>query len=75
MRWQLEGTGFHLEDFAAKGFVSYADKQIFWEREDGLKFKTPSGKIELVSSLLEKAGFPSFPAYEPMPSPETGNFG
>jgi len=74
VRWQLEGTGFQLEDFAAKGFVSYADKQIFWEREAGLKFKTPSGKIELVSSLLEKAGFQSFPAYEPVPAPKDGQF-
>jgi len=30
VQWQLEGTGFTLEDFAAKGFVSYAGKQIFW---------------------------------------------
>ena len=72
--WQLEGTGFHIEDFKAKGFVAYADKQIFWDRKDGLKFKTPSGKIELVSSLLEDAGFESFPPYESMPSPPEKQF-
>ncbi len=74
VRWQLEGTGFTWEDFAAKGFVSYADGPIMWDREDGLKFKTPSGKLELVSSLLEDAGYPSLPAYEPMPSPPAGQF-
>ena len=66
VRWQLEGTGFTLEDFDSQGFVAYTDKQILWDRKDGFKFKTPSGKIELVSSLLENAGFPSFPPYEPV---------
>lgn len=74
VRWQLEGTGFSLEDFDAKGFVSYTDRQIFWDRKDGIKFKTPSGKIEFVSSLLENAGYESFPAYESMPSPPEGEF-
>ncbi len=74
VRWQLEGTGFYLEDFQKKGFVAYTDKQIFWDRKDGIKFKTPSGKIELVSSLLENAGYESFPPYEPMPSPPEGQF-
>jgi thiosulfate reductase/polysulfide reductase chain A len=74
VRWQLEGTGFHLEDFEKKGFVAYTNKQIFWNREDGIKFKTPSGKIEFVSSLLEDAGFPSFPAYEKVSSPPEDRF-
>lgn len=74
VRWQLEGTGFCLEDFKEKGFVAYTDKQIFWNRKDGIKFKTPSGKIEFVSSLLENAGFESFPDYEPMLSPPEGEF-
>lgn len=74
VRWQLEGTGFYPEDFEKKGFVAYTDKQIFWDREDGIKFKTPSGKIEFVSSLLEDAGFSSFPAYEPVSSPPQDRF-
>jgi thiosulfate reductase/polysulfide reductase chain A len=74
VRWQLEGTGYNLEDFQNKGFVAYTDKQIFWDRKDGIKFKTPSGKIEFVSSLLEDAGVESFPAYEPMPSPPENHF-
>ncbi len=74
VRWQLEGTGFYMEDFRAKGFVAYTDKQILWDRNSAIKFKTPSGKIELVSSLLENAGFPSFPAYESLPSPPKGQF-
>ncbi len=64
VRWQLEPTGFKLEDFMEKGFVAYSKDQIFWDRENGLKFKTPSKKIEFVSSLLENAGFPSFLPYK-----------
>jgi len=74
VKWQLEGTGFAREDFNAKGFVAYGKKQIFWDRKDGIKFKTPSGKIEFKSSLLEDAGFQSFPEYEAMPSPPEGQF-
>jgi len=74
VRWQLEGTGFYLEDFGPRGFVAYTDKQIFWDRKASIKFKTPSGKIELASSLLEDAGFPSFPDYEPMGSPPENQF-
>ncbi len=72
--WQLEGTGFTRQDFDAKGFVAYGKKQIFWNREDGLKFKTPSGKIEFKSSLLEGAGFESFPAYESVAPPPKDKF-
>ncbi len=72
VRWQLEPTGFDLEDFKKKGFVAYTDKQILWDRKSGIKFKTPSGKIEFVSSLMEDAGYPSFPAYLPVGKPEEG---
>ncbi len=74
VKWQLEGTGFSMADFAAKGFVAYGKETIFWDRKDGLKIKTPSGKIELKSSLLENAGYPSFPAYEPVNRPENNQF-
>jgi thiosulfate reductase / polysulfide reductase chain A len=72
VRWQLEPTGFTLEDFDAKGFVAYGKDQIFWDRKEGIQFKTPSAKIELKSSLLENAGFSSFPEYESVPT-NSGN--
>jgi thiosulfate reductase/polysulfide reductase chain A len=74
VNWQLEGTGFTVEDFAAKGFVAYGQNPIFWDRFAELKFKTPSGKIEVKSSLLEDAGFESLPEYVPITSPEPGTF-
>lgn len=74
VNWQLEGTGFTVADFEKKGFVAYCKDQIFWDREKGLKFKTPSGKIEFTSSLLENAGYESFPAYQPILQPDHGKF-
>ncbi|MBP1724989.1 MAG: molybdopterin oxidoreductase [Deltaproteobacteria bacterium] len=73
-KFQLQDMDITIGDFDGKGFVSLAEKPIFWDRLTGIKFKTPSGKIELVSSLLEDNGFPSFPAYEAMPSPPEGSF-
>ncbi|MDQ0287123.1 thiosulfate reductase/polysulfide reductase chain A [Desulfofundulus luciae] len=72
--YQLQGTGIKISDFDAKGYVSLSDEPIYWDRKDGIKFKTPSGKIEFVSSLLEENGFPSFPAYEPVAAPPEGYF-
>ncbi|WP_300455374.1 molybdopterin-dependent oxidoreductase [Desulfobacula sp.] len=73
VNWQLEGTGFTMADFEKKGFVAYGSEQIFWDRNN-IPFKTPSGKIEFKSSLLENAGFESFPKYAPLASPEHGKF-
>jgi thiosulfate reductase/polysulfide reductase chain A len=72
--WQLSGTGFSMADFEAKGFVAYGKDMIYWDRNNGLDIKTPSGKIEFKSALMEDAGIPSFPAYESMPSPPEGHF-
>jgi thiosulfate reductase/polysulfide reductase chain A len=74
VRWQLEDTGFSMEDFEKKGFVAYGKNPIFWDRKEGIKFKTPSGKIEFKSSLLENAGFQSFPPYEPVSPPAEDRF-
>ena len=74
VKWQLEGTGFTLADFEAKGFVAYCKDPIFWDCKDGLKLKTPSGKIEFKSSLLEEAGYPSFPAYKMVNRPKANLF-
>lgn len=72
--YQLEGTGIKIKDFEEKGYVTLSNKPIYWDRRDGLKLKTPSSKIEFVSSLLEKNGFPSFPEYEPVQPPAEGTF-
>ncbi len=73
--WQLEPTGYKIEDFDEKGFVPLADKPVMYDRDnlEG-KFKTHSGKIELVSSKLEEVGLPSFKPYESPLHPPKGQF-
>ncbi len=71
---QLKDLGVKIDDFNARGFVSLSKNPILWDRKEGLKFKTPSGKIELVSSLLELNGLPSFPPYQSVPPTPEGEF-
>ncbi len=73
--WQLEPTGFKIEDFDAKGFVPLTDKVIMYDRDklDG-QFKTPSGKIEIISKKLEDAGLPSLKPYVSPIKPPKGMF-
>jgi thiosulfate reductase/polysulfide reductase chain A len=73
-KFQLKDMGIQIEDFNSKGFLTLTDKQLLWDREKAIKFKTPSGKIELISSLMENAGLPSFVPYLPVPSPQEGHF-
>ncbi len=72
--FQLQKVGVKLEDFDAKGFVTLVQDAIWWDREKGIKFKTPSGKFEISSFLMENAGFPSFVPYTPVPAPPAGHF-
>jgi len=72
--FQLKGTGYSVSDFEETGFVRLADKPIWWDRMNDLKFKTPSGKIELVSSRLAESGFESFKPYESPQVPEEGMY-
>ena len=41
---------------------------------DALRFPTPSGKIEIESEALKKAGLPSLPPYEPKEAPTGDRF-
>jgi len=63
--YQLEGTGLTVDQLRAKGVVALADKPVLFDRADGLRFKTASGKIEIVSPVLTKAGLPSLATFEP----------
>jgi thiosulfate reductase / polysulfide reductase chain A len=73
--WQLEGTGHTIEDFAEKGFIPLTDKPVMYDPEklDG-QFKTPSGKIEIISEKLTKAGFESLKPYVSPDKPAKGQF-
>ncbi len=71
VNWQLEGTGFTFEDFSKKGIIDLTKDPIWYDRNN-LKFNTPSGKIEVYSEFLEKAGVPSLAPYERPEAPPDG---
>ena len=73
-RYQLEETGVTIEEVRERGMVSFAQQPLLWERQAGLRFKTPSGKIELESSLLKECGFPSLAEFQPPPELQPGQF-
>ncbi len=73
--WQLEPTGHKIEEFNEKGFVELTDKPIMYDQEKvaGI-FKTPSGKIEIVSSMLKENGIDSLKPYKSPIKPPEGMF-
>jgi thiosulfate reductase/polysulfide reductase chain A len=71
--FQLEGTGVTLEDFNATGLVLLGKEPKYRDVSE-LKFKTPSGKIEMINETLEGQGIPSLKPYESPQRPETGRF-
>ena len=71
--FQLEGTGVQIEDFNATGMINLTDKPVYLDFES-YKFKTASGKIEIISKKLEDAGLPSLKPYEAPQGPPEGQF-
>lgn len=71
--FQLEGTGVTIEDFADSGKVALSDGPRYIPMEE-LKFKTPSGKLEVISEKLENVGLPSLLPYESIERPPEGQF-
>jgi len=72
--YQLEGTGIDIKDLKEHGLIPVTDKPTIWDRKEGLRFGTASGKIEIQSPALEKAGLESLPAYRPLAKLGEGNF-
>jgi thiosulfate reductase/polysulfide reductase chain A len=72
-KFQLEGTGVTVDDFKDKGMVSLADKPRYLDFES-YKFKTDSGKIEIISKKLEDNGLPSLKPYQAPQSAPEGQF-
>ncbi|MDA8231479.1 MAG: molybdopterin-dependent oxidoreductase [Magnetospirillum sp.] len=73
-RHQLEGTGVTLDDLRAKGVVPLAERPVLFDREDGLRFPTPSGTIEMRSAVLDKAGLPSLAPFAAPAELDEGEF-
>ncbi len=72
--YQLEGTGVTVAQVRDKGMYSLSDRPVLWDRDNELKFKTPSGKIEFVSTLLDEAGVPSLAQFAPPSEKSNQNF-
>ncbi|MBP8646643.1 MAG: molybdopterin-dependent oxidoreductase [Syntrophobacteraceae bacterium] len=72
--WQLQDMGFTLSDFEEKGCIELSGEPILFDRKSGLPFKTPSKKLEFVSSMLEENGIPSFPPYRSPEPPPKGHY-
>lgn len=70
---QLQDTGLSIEDFDATGQIWLTDTPIYRKMED-LKFKNPSGKIEVVNQKWEDMGLPSLKPYESPSAPPEGAF-
>jgi anaerobic selenocysteine-containing dehydrogenase len=67
--WLLKGMGSNFEDLKKKGFISVEHAYRKYEKSG---FDTPSGKVELYSSVFEKYGYDPLPRYkEPPESPLT----
>ncbi len=71
--YQLDGTGVTVADMRESGFVTLAGKPELVSHEK-LKFPTPSGKIEIESGTLTKAGLESLPPYIPKEATKGNNF-
>lgn len=71
--YQLDGVGVSVDELRARGVMALADAPRLQER-DALEFPTPSGKIELDSTLLAQAGLPSLPPYASKPAPTGDSF-
>ena len=71
--YQLDGTGVTVAEMREEGFVTLSDSPKLIPEEE-LKFPTPSGKIEIESSLLAQAKLPGLPAYIPKEAPDGDKF-
>lgn len=68
--YRVAKLGMTYEEFAQKHRVHVAPWEFRKFEKSG--FATPSGKIELKSSILEDLGFDPLPYYRPDPAPKPG---
>ena len=65
--WKLKGTGLTFSEFKEKGYIVVPPK---YRKYEGEGFRTPTGKVELYSTVLEKHGYDPLPGFkEPPESP------
>lgn len=67
---QLGPTGIDLDSVKMQGYAELPSV----EKSEEISFNTPSGKIEVYSETLAKAGFSAWPTWEEPPQPKPGLF-
>jgi thiosulfate reductase/polysulfide reductase chain A len=73
--WQLRQVGSSLAEMEQIGVKQFARKTAqYFDSGAALRFKTPSGKIELYSSLLADVGQDPLPGYRPPDRPPEGYY-
>ena len=70
IRQQLVPLGASLEEVKTRGYAEMPPS----EETSEIIFRTPSGKIEVYSETLAKAGFSPWPTWEEPPQPKAGEF-
>lgn len=68
--WQLKAVGSSLAELQSQGIKNYPrTRPRYFQPEDAVRFRTPSGKIELYSQRLAEGGFDPLPRYTPPETP------
>jgi thiosulfate reductase/polysulfide reductase chain A len=71
--WQLKQVGSSLEEMQRLGVKRFPRKTpMYFAEGQAVRFRTPSGKIELYSQELARAGFDPLPRYAPPDEPPEG---
>ena len=73
IRQQLAPTGISLVQLQQHGYAELL-KEEEQERQMSTNFNTPSGKIEIYSETLARAGFSGWPTWEEPPEPGENQF-
>ena len=71
---RLKKIGSSLQEIKVKGVIKKPLADLYRKPGEKLRFKTPSGKIELASSKMKKAGFDAVPKYTPPAESPPGYF-
>lgn len=72
---RLQQVGLSLQQLQVEGVVSQPEPEdLYRQPAEPLRFRTPSGKIELASAQLAQAGFDAVPRYTPPPAAPPGYF-
>jgi thiosulfate reductase/polysulfide reductase chain A len=71
--WQLKQAGSSLDEMQKLGVKNFPRQSpLYHAPGQAVKFRTPSGKVELYSAALARQGFDPMPKYTPPQAPAAG---